>query len=482
LGIGQKAAFQFRKKADAMTKDLLVELKAVPDFRAVPESQLKWLIEKGEIRSYPEGSKVWSVGDDIDGFSIVLTGGVTIYMVQNGNRRDLGTYEPLEILGRLPYSRMKLANGEGYAVGNLEMLFLHRDHFKDLVSNCHDITEALVHNMTDRVRDFTKFQQQNDKMMALGKLSAGLAHELNNPSAAIVRSAQELKIALAAAPHKLKKVLKIQTSDSTVDKLNKLIFGRMQTRNAGKMSLSERMDREDELRTWLEENVSDFDNDAPEVFAEFNFSAEDFDKIKSCLRQEDVGPILEWFQQVLTTEGLVNNIEEASKRINTLVSSVKGYTHMDQAPEKQSVDIHTGIRNTITMLAHKLKKAGIKVVEDFRHEPPEACIFVSEMNQVWTNIIDNAIDAMEGRRDSVLEIRTERDRDFSVVSITDNGPGIPADIKDKIFDAFYTTKPIGKGTGLGLDVVRNIVGQHNGKVEVTSEPGKTTFKVCFPTK
>jgi signal transduction histidine kinase len=154
---------------------------------------------------------------------------------------------------------------------------------------------------------------------------------------------------------------------------------------------------------------------------------------------------------------------------------------MDQAPERQKTDIHTGIRNTLTMLNHKLKKAGVKVIEDFRHDPPQANIYVSELNQVWTNLIDNAIDAMEGRPGSVLEIKTERDREFTVVSIIDNGPGIPGDIQDKIFDAFFTTKPIGKGTGLGLDVVRNIVNQHNGKIELTSEPGKTTFKVCFPT-
>jgi signal transduction histidine kinase len=218
-----------------------------------------------------------------------------------------------------------------------------------------------------------------------------------------------------------------------------------------------------------------------ETFAEFGFTCADFEELQKLLRPEDMAPVIGWLNQVMSTEKLVGEIEEASKRINTLVSSVKGYTHMDQAPEKHKTDIHTGIRNTLTMLNHKLKKAGIKVVEDFRHQPPEANILVSEMNQVWTNLIDNAIDAMEGRPNSVLEIKTERDREFTVVSITDNGAGIPKEILDKIFDAFFTTKAIGKGTGLGLDVVRNIVNQHNGKVEVTSEPGKTTFKVCFPT-
>lgn len=465
-----------------MTKDILAELRSVPEFKSVPEAQLKWLADKGEIRSYRDGTKVWVVGDEVDGFSIVLRGGLTIYLVQNGNLRDLGTYEPLEILGRLPYSRMKKANGEGKASGDLELLFIHRNLFPELISNCHEITEALVHNMTDRVRDFTKFQQQNDKMMALGKLSAGLAHELNNPSAAIVRSAQELKKRLSAAPAQFKRVLKIRTDDGVVDKVNNLVFSKMQGFGSKSLSLVERTALEDELSEWLENIGIPEPWQMTETFAAFGFTTTDFDQLKTWLRPEDIVAVVGWLHQVISTEKLVTEIEEASKRINTLVTSVKGYTHMDQAPEKQRTDIHTGIRNTLTMLNHKLKKAGIKVVEDFRHQPPEANILVSEMNQVWTNLIDNAIDAMEGRPDSVLEIKTEKDREFSVVSITDNGPGIPESILDNIFDAFFTTKAIGKGTGLGLDVVRNIVNQHNGKIEVTSEPGKTTFKVCLPTK
>ncbi len=462
-----------------MTKDLLADLKAVPEFKSVPDDQLQWLVDHGEIRTYNDGDKVWGVGDDIDGFSVVLNGRLQLYAVRNGNRLDLGAYEPREILGRLPYSRMKTAGGEGFAIDKLELLFIHRDLFPEMINTCHEITEALVHNMTDRVREFTKYQQQNDKMMALGKLSAGLAHELNNPSAAIVRSAQELKKALALAPKKFKKVLKIQATGETVDKLNKLIFEKIQNKPHVKLSLSEKMEREDNLRSWMEDKIGGACD--AEVFADFGFTEDDLDQIKSELRSEDVDPVLDWFQQVLLTESLVNDIEDASKRINTLVSSVKGYTHMDQAPEKQKVDIHTGIRNTLTMLNHKIKKSGIRLVENY-NEPLEANILVSEMNQVWTNLIDNAIDAMEGRPNSVLEIKTERDREFTVVSITDNGPGIPKDIMDKIFDAFFTTKPVGKGTGLGLDVTRNIVNQHNGKIEVSSEPGKTTFKVCIPTR
>ncbi len=464
-----------------MTKDLLAELKSVPEFKAVPEIQLQWLVDHGQIRSYANGARVFTKGDEVDGFQIVLNGGLALQMVQNGNLRDLGTYERLEILGRLPYSRMKAASGEGFAVGDLELFFLHRDLFPEMISTCHEITEALVHNMTDRVRDFTKYQQQNDKMMALGKLSAGLAHELNNPSAAIVRSAQELKRRLSGTPEQFKKVLKIRTDDAIVDKVNRLVFCKMDDTGKHALSLMEKTSLEDELNDWLENNGVEEPWQMTETFASYGFTVKDFEEVRSWLRSEDYMPVIGWIHQVLSTEKLVGEIEEASKRINTLVSSVKGYTHMDQAPEKHKVDIHSGIRNTLTMLTHKLRKAGIKVIENFQHQPPEANIFVSEMNQVWTNLIDNAIDAMEGRPDSKLEIKTERDREFSVVSVIDNGPGIPKEIIDKVFDSFFTTKSIGKGTGLGLDVVRTIVGQHNGKVEVTSEPGKTVFRVCFPT-
>lgn len=464
-----------------MVTALLSELSKVTEFKAVPAPQLKWLAERGEIRSYKDGDRVFGVGDNVDGMSIVLEGRLALFVMQAGNRRDLGAYEPLEILGRLPYSRMKAANGEGFAIGKLELFFLHRDHFHEMICECHELTEALVHNMTDRVRDFTKYQQQNDKMMALGKLSAGLAHELNNPSAAIVRSAQELKRVLATVPDKFKRVLKIEATDEIVDRVNRLIYSRTMNHEKGKLSLLQQTQLEDELTEWLEENKFPDPYTVVETLAYYGVTVDDLEQVKSWLSEGDMIAVIGWMNQDMTTQRLVGDMEEASKRINALVASVKGYTHMDQAPEKQKVDIHVGIRNTFTMLEHKLRKSGVQLVETFTASPPEANIFVSEMNQVWTNLIDNALDAMEGRPNSRLEVKTETDREFTVVSVIDNGPGIPKEIQDKIFDVFFTTKPVGKGTGMGLDVVRRIVEMHNGRIDMTSEPGRTVFKVCFPT-
>lgn len=460
--------------------NLIEKLKGIPELKDVPEAQLQWLADKGTTAAWQDGDTVFNPGDPIDELRIILQGEINLYVQQGGNMRYLDTMEEKEITGRLPYSRMKGAMAHGIAAGETIVFNLHRDFFSEMIRNHYALTEVLVHCMTDRVRYSMKQQQLNDKMMSLGKLSAGLAHELNNPSAAVVRSAQELKKHLSNIPQKFKSVIRIQTTDKVVDMVNDILFSKIASADTVPLSLSERTAREDEILEWLDENNIEEGYVMSETFAEFNFTPGDFDHLKQNLRPEDHTAVVNWLYQMLTTERLVNEIEEASGRINKLVTSIKGYTHMDQAPEKERADLHQGIRNTLTMLHHKIRKNQVNVIEDYQADLPAPLIYVSAMNQVWTNIIDNALDAMEGRENSVLQIRTERDREFVLVHIVDNGPGIPAEIQDKIFDSFFTTKPVGKGTGLGLEMVRQIIHQHAGKVDVTSSPGHTLFRVCIP--
>jgi signal transduction histidine kinase len=189
---------------------------------------------------------------------------------------------------------------------------------------------------------------------------------------------------------------------------------------------------------------------------------------------------MNWINSNMITEKMVVDIEEASKRIADLVGAVKNFTHMDQGHDKQYADVHDGIRNTLTMLQHKIHTGSVEVIKNFDTSLPPVKAMIGELNQVWTNLMDNALDAMEPAGKGTLEIKTRRDNDCVEVSIIDNGPGIPDDIKSQVFDPFFTTKEIGKGTGLGLDVVNRIVKQHRGSIKLNSVPGRTEFLVCFP--
>ena len=459
---------------------IITQIKKIEGFDQIPDDQIQWLIDHSESHQIEQGDYLFEAGDPVDDMVVILEGLYIFKFMQNGQFRMTGRNEAPTVTGLLPYSRAKEARAYAQALSDVHFLTMHRDHMKKMIVECEDLTTALVHMMSNRVRLGVQLERQNDKMMALGKLSAGLAHELNNPSAAIVRSAQMLSRHLKFLPDNFKNVIKIKTTEEAVDKINEVLFGKVEA-GVQQLSMLEKSSREDDLMDWLEDNEIENAEEITENLVDYGFEEDDLDDMKDLLREEDVGPVVNWLNQVLTTERLVSEIEEASRRINDLVLSVKSYTHMDQAPTKQAVDIHSGIENTLTMLNHKLKKANIEVVRNYGENMPEARILVSEMNQVWTNLIDNAIDAMEESPNKVLTIQTRKNGDFINVDVIDSGSGIPEDIVSQIFDPFFTTKTIGKGTGIGLEVVHQIITQqHHGSVDVDSEPGKTVFAVCFP--
>lgn len=462
-----------------MDKTEIVErIAAFPVLAEVPREQVEWVVERGELQEFAPGDLFFKKGDPIDKLLMIIEGRTAFRMVQNGQYKYIGQLKSGDVSGALPYSRAQSASGEGIAEEKTVMFILRKEHFHDLICQCQAFTEVLVHLMTDRVRDTTRRAQQNEKLMALGKISAGLAHELNNPAAAIVRSSESLQKHLAHVPDKFKRVISMNVTDAQVDCVNELLFSKIKHGINKDESLMDRTNREDDLTDWLDDNGYGDCYALSETLAEYGFCEDDLDKLKADLNAEVFPSVIEWIDNVLTTEKMVGEIKEASDRISKLVSSVKSYSHMDRASDQEPTNVHEGIHNTLTILNHKLKKNKVKLEEILDPDLPKINAAPGELNQVWTNVIDNALDAMEDG--GTLRITTQKIGENVNVEISDSGPGIPEEVQSRIFEPFFTTKDIGKGTGMGLEVVQRIVEAHKGTIKLSSKPGNTNFEFCFP--
>jgi len=455
-------------------------LKSLDALNNVPDEQLQWFMDNSVDRLIPDGEHLFEAGDPITGPHLVVAGGIQFYMMQNGVRREFVIFHAGEITGYLPYSRGKIAIGAASAVGELQLMSFPTEKVQEMIKNHFELTQALVHVMSNRVKNFTAQQQQNEKMMALGKLSAGLAHELNNPASAIVRDSDSLKKHLRLEPKMFKEMAMINIDEEQVNVLVNRLFSLLAETDRTKLTLKQRTALEDEIADWFEERGIENGYAIAESFVDFNFSTADLDAFSESIPEESASPVFNWLSNLLVTERMVEDIQQSSKRIADLVSSIKTFTHMDRAQVKEFADIHIGISNTLTMLGYKIRKGNINVVEAYDKTLPPVKGLIGELNQVWTNLIDNALDAMEPNKKGTLTIKTEKDGQFVQVTIIDDGPGIPEDTIHSIFDPFFTTKPMGKGTGMGLEVVQRIISQHNGTVRVKSVPGCTEFIVCFP--
>ncbi len=468
---------------DMVMESTLDILRSILIFKDVPSDDLEWLLSKADIHEFNTGDYAFKPGDKIEQLTIVLSGRFSIRLPQGDQLREYAVLERGAITGALPYSRMSEARGFGVALEPSRLLMLHKNHFHDLAIKSYPLTQALVGVMIDRTRDFTAFTQQNEKLISLGKLSAGLAHELNNPAAAIVRSASRLKKHLSKTPESFKRILQVRMTPEQVDALIVLLFSKLDRTKHKPLSMLQRAALEDDLRDWFDEHdfvgVGSAANDERvEIFADFQITVDDLESIAKEFSGVELFTALEWCEGILNTEQYVSEIHEAASRIKKLVESVKGYSNMDRANDAEPLDVRDGIRSTLTMLSYKLKQKRIHVREHFQEDAPLIMGYVGELNQVWTNLIDNAIDAMD--ENGVLDIHSKVEAGSLKVSMIDNGSGIPEHIISKIFDPFFTTKPVGQGTGLGLDIVKKIIDRHKAEIKVRSIPGRTEFELRFP--
>ncbi len=450
------------------------ELLQVPVFADLPGDQIAWFISQAQESFYKAGNVYSRQGDPADAMFVILAGQIEMRGELGGETIAI----PLkagDVTGALPFSRMKKFTVTGRAVTDSHVLRFPAALFPDLVQKMPELAQRLVGLMSDRIRETTRIEQQRDRLAALGKLSAGLAHELNNPASAAKRATSQLRDILK----KIKDAsLELGRRDLTpaqkaeIEKLETTLIQRDDP-PPDPLTVSDLEEQVDSLLRSHGQNdlwqlAADLarKNAKPAVL-ESLFAALDPDTARAALVR--IGASLE-------IASLLDEIESSTSRISDLVGAIKEYTHMDQAPVL-NVDIVKSLETTLIILNHKLKR-GVAVLRDYQGIPLLVNSFGSELNQVWTNIIDNAIDAMAGKGE--LRLRTYRDNDCAVVEIGDNGPGISPEVRPHIFEPFFTTKGVGEGTGLGLDTVQRIVKKHRGSIQVTSKPGDTRFQIWLP--
>jgi signal transduction histidine kinase len=428
--------------------EIVERLRATPLFGGLPDAHLRRLVAMGEIVDLDPGTRLIVEGDTADALYVVLAGELEVTKRSGTTDIPVARVGPGALQGEIAALEGGRRLASVRAVSPAEVLQIPVRSVRELLAAGPDVSLAIIRTAVGRLRGMEAALREREKLAALGTLAAGLAHELNNPAAAALRAADALRDAVADAEERPRPTPPPRLPDGAAPPRNAL----------------ERADRIDAVTAL----TGDPRSAAALVAA--GWTAE--------LVAKEPPESIPWLAADAEVHTLLDELSMAIARISEIVGAVKGYAYLDQAPV-QRIDLRTGIEQTLVILRHRLKE-GVEVELQIDDDLPEIEAYGSELNQVWTNLIDNAVDAMDGRGRIVIRAGRDDGRDGVRVTICDSGPGIPADIQDRLFEPFFTTKPPGKGTGLGLHISYNVVASHGGDIDVRSRPGETCFVITLP--
>ena len=462
-----------------MTPD---ELRTLFLFEKLTDDQVGWVAENGTVERYAAGETVLREGDPATCFYVLLHGTLRMTRAVRGDEVEMTRTDQ-----RGAYcGATQFLNGQRgdqwyaasvYAITDVEFLALPAADFGVRFGEWFPMAAHLLEGMFLGMRTSAEVVGQRERLLALGALSAGLTHELNNPAAAAVRATSSLRERVTGMRQKLALLARNDIDPGLLEELidvqERLV---KQVASAPRLTALQESDREDELGDWLDDHGVTDGWDLAAIFVPAGITTERLDEVHAAVGDGFLNAALRWLGYAVETETLMGEIEDATTRISTLLGAAKQYSQMDRAPF-QWIDVHDGLDSTLLMLGGKL--AGVRVVKEYDRSLPSVPAYAGELNQVWTNLVDNAVYAMGD--DGTLTIRTGMEKDHLLVEVCDTGPGVPPEIRRQIFEPFFTTKAVGEGTGLGLDIsYRIVVNRHHGDLRLVSEPGDTRFGVLLP--
>jgi signal transduction histidine kinase len=456
-------------------EEIAAAIENVAPLHGLPFEDRLWLAQHGEEVIAQPGEILFEEGTIADRMILILKGEIHVRR-HSGGPMELFIGRAGQMTGLLPFSRMKTSGGQGFAVSPVWALLIHKSLFPEMLQAIPSMAQRVVSTLLDRVREVTRIEQQAEKLAALGKLAGNLAHELNNPASAAQRAASSLVLELRANRQNRFKLVNLCLSEQQIEAIEaweRRVLSR--PTQAATQSATALIAQEEAIRTWLGTlGCSEPWEVAPQL-AEQGITLADLDEFRAILGPNETCVSLQFFARYLRSSRSAETLVHSTARIFDLISAVKTYSYMDRAPILD-IDVPAGLEATLQMFQSRM--TGVEVIRDYQPGLPTISAYGSELNQVWTALIENALEALGNKGELRLACRLEAD--MLLVEIWDSGPGIPPELQDRIFEPFFTTKPPGQGLGLGLDNAMRIVRKHRGHLSVHSDPGSTCFRVRLP--